>query len=92
MDNPQFSITVYRGLDGGRVIYESIDGESRLVIGGNQEEAVKWFAAKMAKLDETGPELPESERLIYAPPARPAVRDLNPVALRETLKTNIIQG
>lgn len=52
MENAQITVTVYGGFDGGLVIYESSPGgeESRLVFGGNLEEANKYLHKRMSEL------------------------------------------
>lgn len=69
MENPQFTITVMKGFDGGRVIYEAVTDEygvheSRLVFGGNPDEASKYVAERIAKQDG---EQPSEPRQIEAP-------------------------
>lgn len=51
MENNQITVTVYGGFDGGLVIYETTGtNESRLVFGGNLEEANKYLHRRMAEL------------------------------------------
>lgn len=69
MENAQFTITVMKGLDGGRIIYEAtVDEygahESRLVFGGNPDEASKYVAERIAKQDG---EQPKAARQIEGP-------------------------
>jgi hypothetical protein len=67
--NPTFTITVMAGFDGGRIVYESVIDEfgahdSRLVFGGNADEASKYVAERISKMAEEPP------RQVEAPKAR----------------------
>lgn len=84
MENAQITVTIYGGFDGGLVVYESVDGESRLVFGGDHEAATKYLSGRMVGLlgaAEPGPVA------TYTKP-----RAVNPAVLREHLKTEIISG
>lgn len=57
MENVQTTVTICAGFDGGIIIYESAQGESRLVFGGDHEAATKYLASRMARLiDENAKE------------------------------------
>jgi hypothetical protein len=83
MENAQFTITVMKGLDGGRIIYEAtVDEygahESRLVFGGNPDEASKYVAERIAKQDG---EQPKPVRQIDGPVKIRARRKTEPTPL-----------
>lgn len=91
MENPQFTITVMKGFDGGRVIYEAtVDEygahESRLVFGGNPDEASKYVAERIAKQDG---EQPKPVRQIEGPVKIRVrkVREPQPLDVLEALET-----
>lgn len=93
--NPQFSITVMRGFDGGRIIYETVVDEfgaheSRLVFGGNVDEASKYVAERIAKQDA---EPPEQEPRQIEPPVKVRVRKQKPEPLAVDLDAlELIEG
>lgn len=49
-DNNHMVLTVMAGFDGGLIIYDGSNGGSRLVFGGNIEEASRYITARMEKL------------------------------------------
>lgn len=72
MSNPTFTITVMAGYDGGRIVYESVIDEygahdSRLVFGGNADEASKYVAERIAKLEDAPQQQKDEPRQLEAP-------------------------
>lgn len=49
-DNNQMVLTVIAGFEGGLIIYDGTNGTSRLLFGGNLDEASKYLTARMEKL------------------------------------------
>ena len=89
--NPTFTLTVMAGFDGGRIVYESVIDEfgahdSRLVFGGNADEASKYVADRIAKMAEAGQ---EPARQIESPKVRRR-REPQPVDVLESLE--ILEG
>jgi hypothetical protein len=69
MTNNQIIVTILGGLDGGLVIYETVEGEQQLTFGGNLDEASKYLTNKMRSLvtekDVEGPhDVREQVRLL----------------------------
>ncbi len=58
--NNQITVTILNGFDGGLIIYENVDGDNRLVFGGNLSEASDYLTKRMeglCKVQEKGPPL-----------------------------------
>jgi hypothetical protein len=97
MDNPQFTITIMRGFDGGRVIYEAITDdygahESRLVFGGNEDEASRYVADRISRLSGENA-APEQEPRQIEPPVKARVRKQKPEPLAVDLDAlELIEG
>lgn len=77
MSNPTFTITVMAGFDGGRIIYESVIDEygtqdSRLVFGGNPEEASQYVAKRISEM--TDAPAPQKEQFRIEPPMKVRAR------------------
>lgn len=49
-DNNHMVLTIMAGFDGGLIIYDGSNGGSRLVFGGNIDEASKYLNDRMSKL------------------------------------------
>lgn len=74
--NPTINLTILAGQDGGLVIYESVNDEygapdSRLVFGGNLDEASKYLTSRMSGMLDENAKMPKTEpRQIEAPKIR----------------------
>lgn len=58
-DNNHMVLTVMAGFDGGLIVYDGSNGGSRLVFGGNIEEASRYLTARMEKLVSEPPKARE---------------------------------
>lgn len=71
MENVQTTVTICAGFDGGIIIYESAQGESRLVFGGDHEAATKYLASRMARLIDDNAKEPGYSEMSYESALKP---------------------
>jgi hypothetical protein len=73
MNNPTIQLTIYAGQDGGLICYETVldteygTPDSRLVFGGNLDEASKYLTGRMAGMLDGKSEPQETPRQLEAP-------------------------